>query len=146
MSLKISSLIAFGVAVLGIAFLIKKDFIFSNNPITIVIQVCSVILMIWARITFGIRSFHAPANTTKGKLVTNGPYHWLRHPIYAALIYFFFAVIISHPIIEVIMAVFVITGGLFARMIFEEKFLLETYQDEYLKYLKTTKRIIPFLF
>ncbi len=145
MILKISSLIALVIAVLGILFLFNKNYIFSINPITITIQLCSVVLMIRARITFGLRSFHATANTTKGKLVTSGPYRWLRHPIYAAIIYFFWATVISYPFIETIAAVILISGGLFVRMILEEKFLLVAY-DEYAAYSKRTKRIIPFLF
>jgi protein-S-isoprenylcysteine O-methyltransferase Ste14 len=145
MNLKTGSLIAFGVAILGIVFLIKNKYVLSYNPITIFIQLCSVGLMIWARITFGLRSFHASANTTKGKLITNGPYKWFRHPIYAAVIYFFWASVISYPFIQAVAAVFLITAGLFMRMIFEEKSLLATY-DEYAAYSKRTKRIIPFIF
>ena len=145
MILKIGSLIALGIAFIGALFLLDKNYIFSKNPITIIIQLCSVGLMIWARITFGLRSFHAAANTTKGKLVTNGPYRWLRHPIYASLIYFFAACIISYPFIETIAAVILISGGLFVRMFLEEKFLVVNY-NRYAAYSKHTKRIIPFLY
>lgn len=145
MILKISSLIALGFAIAGVLFLYDKNYIFSKNPIAIIIQFCSALLMVWARITFGIRSFHAAANTTKGKLVTNGPYRWLRHPIYASLIYFFSACIISYPFKETIAAIILISGGLLARMILEEKFLVANYTN-YVAYSKHTKRIIPFLY
>ena len=145
MTLKIVSLIALGFAILGVLFLFERNYIFSKNPITIIIQLCSAGLMIWARITFGHRSFHPTANTTKGELVTNGPYNWLRHPIYASIIYFFGACIISYPFIETIAAVILIGGGLFVRMLLEEKFLVVAYKD-YTAYSKRTKRIIPFLF
>ena len=117
MILKIGSLIALGFAFIGALFLLDKNYIFSKNPIAIIIQLCSAVLMVWARITFGLRSFHAAANTTEGKLVTHGPYRGLRHPIYASLIYFFAACIISYPFIETIAAVIVISGGLFVRML-----------------------------
>lgn len=144
MNLKVASLIAFGVALIGVFYLVDKNYIFSKNPISIIIQVCAVGLMIWARLTFGVRSFNATANATTGKLVTNGPYHFLRHPIYAALIYFFIASIISFPFIETIGAVALIFVGLFVRMILEEKSLLLAY-DDYAAYSKQTKRIIPFV-
>jgi protein-S-isoprenylcysteine O-methyltransferase Ste14 len=144
MNLKDVSLIAFGVALIGVFYLVDKNYIFSKNPISIIIQVCAVGLMIWARLTFGVRSFNATANTNTGKLVTNGPYHFLRHPIYAALIYFFIASIISFPFIETIGAVALIIVGLFVRMILEEKSLLVAY-DDYAAYSKQTKRIIPFV-
>ncbi|HVA99157.1 MAG TPA: isoprenylcysteine carboxylmethyltransferase family protein [Bacteroidia bacterium] len=145
MNLKVASLIAFGVALIGVFFLIDKNYIFSKNPISIIIQICAVALMIWARLTFGVRSFNASANATTGKLITNGPYHFLRHPIYAALIYFFIASIISFPFYETIAAVGLIIAGLFVRMILEEKSLLVAYGD-YAEYSKKTKRIIPFVF
>lgn len=144
MNFKAGSIIALAVAVLGIVYLINTDHIFSKNPIANVIQGVAAGLMVWSRITFGLRSFHAAANTTKGELVTKGPYSLLRHPIYAALIYFFWASVISYPFIETIGAVCLITGGLFVRMLIEEKFLLATY-PEYAAYSKRTKRIIPYI-
>ena len=145
MNLRTVSLIGYGIAVIAEVFVWEKNYILSNNPIVIIIQLCSIGLMIWARITFGRRSFHAGANSTEGELVTNGPYRWLRHPIYASIIYFFWACVISYPFIETITAAIFISGGLFLRMIIEERFLLVA-NKEYASYSKRTKRIIPFLF
>ena len=145
MNLKIGSLIGFGIVIVGLIILLKQNLILSTNPITITIQLGSIAFMIWARITFGIRSFHASANTTKGKLVTTVPYRLLRHPIYAAVIYFSWASVIAYPFMITIGAVILISGGLFIRMILEEKSLLLTY-DNYAEYAKHTKRIIPFIF
>jgi protein-S-isoprenylcysteine O-methyltransferase Ste14 len=145
MSLKIGSVLGYVIAVLGLIFLLEKNYILSKNPVTIVIQIFSVILMIWARVTFGFRSFHATANTTKGKLVTTGPYRWLRHPIYAAVIYFGWACFIAFPKIETLIAVIFISGGLFIRILLEEKALNKTYA-EYVEYSKRAKRLIPFVY
>ena len=145
MILKIGSFIAFGIALVGLVYLINKNYILSLNPIAIVLQLSSIAFMIWARITFGLRSFHFTANTTKGELVTTGPYRWLRHPIYAAVIYFSLASVISYPYIDTIIAFVLISGGLFVRMLLEEKSLLLTY-DNYAEYSKHTKRIIPYIF
>ena len=145
MNIRVPSLIAFALAVVGVLYLYEKNYIFSNNPVSIAIQVFAVGLMVWARLTFGMRSFHAAANATKGKLVINGPYHWFRHPIYAALIYFFAASIISFPFIETVGPFLLIFIGLFARMLLEEKSLRIAY-DDYAAYCKKTKRIIPFIF
>ncbi|HEY9220895.1 MAG TPA: methyltransferase [Lutibacter sp.] len=143
MFIKYGSLIAFGVAIIGMTYLVLHKSIITENPISIIIQICSFGLMIWARIIFGFRSFHASANTTNGKLITNGPYKYFRHPIYAAVIYFFLSSLISFPYLETLLAVLLIIGGLFARMLFEEKSLQITY-PEYEFYAKKTKRIIPF--
>lgn len=144
-TIKRASLIAFIITLIGFFFLVKNHLIISNNPFAITIQVVAVGIMIWARITFGMRSFHASANSTKGELVTSGPYKLLRHPIYASIIYFFLACIIAFPTLETIIGVFVIVSSTYARMIFEEIALKETYK-EYGLYSQKAKRIIPFLF
>lgn len=142
---KIGSLLGFGIAVIGLFFLIFNNYVISKNPITIIIQLFSFCLMIWARITFKSRSFHLTANPTEGGLVTNGPYRWLRHPIYAAVIYFSWACLIAFSKIEVLVAVLFITVGLFTRMLLEEKELNKAYA-EYAEYSKHAKRLIPFIF
>lgn len=144
MRLKLISIIAFVTAVAGVVFLYFRDQIFSKNPITIAIQVIALGLMLWARFTFGMRSFHAAANTTTGRLVTTGPYRLLRHPIYAAIIYFFIGSFIAYPFLETFITVILIAIALFVRMLMEEKSLLVTY-PEYAAYMKRTKRIIPFV-
>ncbi|MEO8416969.1 MAG: isoprenylcysteine carboxylmethyltransferase family protein [Ginsengibacter sp.] len=146
MNIKITSLAGLGIALLGLIYLYEKNLIFSNNIVAIIIQILAAGLMIWSRMTFGFRSFHATANTTKGGLVTNGPYHWFRHPIYASLIYFFWSCIIAFPFKETILAVLLITVGLLIRIFLEEKSLIDSYKQEYLDYSKTTKKIIPFIF
>ncbi len=145
MALKITSLIALGLVVAAALFLLNEGLMFSQNPLQLLIQGCAMSLMIWARIAFGIRSFHAAANPTKGKLITHGPYRWLRHPIYAAIIYFFFSCTISFPFEETFIAVGLIVAGLLTRAFIEERFLLAAY-EEYASYSKGSKRIIPFVF
>ena len=131
-------------ATVGFLYLYFKGYLLSRNAISITIQIFAVLLMVWARFTFGLRSFHAAANTTEGKLVTKGPYHYWRHPIYASLIYFSWACLIAYPHLDVVGAVLLITIGLVGRMLLEEKFLFETY-PEYKEYSKRTRRLIPFI-
>ena len=145
MTLKIASFLGYVLAVLGAFYLYNQHLIFSKNIIALIIQGLSVVLMIWARITFGVRSFHATANVTKGQLVTTGPYHFLRHPIYAAINYFFWACLIPFPFMKTFLAVLLITAGLLVRIFFEEKCLIETYHQQYIDYSKYAKRIIPFI-
>jgi hypothetical protein len=59
--------------VLAILGLFGSDSLFSLSPAVIGVQ-CLAALMIWARLTFGLRSFHPAANPTRGGLVTTGPY------------------------------------------------------------------------
>ena len=142
---KIGSLLGFGIAGIGLCFLVYNNYVISENPIIIIVQLLSFCLMVWARISFKSRSFHLTANPTDGGLVTNGPYRWLRHPIYVAAIYFGWACLIAFPKTGALVAVLFITVGLFARMLLEEKALNKAY-PEYAEYSKRAKRLIPFIF
>jgi protein-S-isoprenylcysteine O-methyltransferase Ste14 len=144
MYLKIFSILGYLLAVSGAVYLFYSDQLFAENPLVIGIQIFAGLLMIWSRITFGIRSFYATADTTKGELVTKGPYHFLRHPIYASIIYFVGASLIAYPFLEVLLAFLAVFLGLFIRMILEEMFLKNKY-PQYEAYSKKTKRFLPYV-
>jgi protein-S-isoprenylcysteine O-methyltransferase Ste14 len=144
MYLKIFSILGYLLAVSGAVYLFYSDQLFAENPLVIGIQIFAGLLMIWSRITFGIRSFYATADTTKGELVNKGPYHFLRHPIYASIIYFVGASLIAYPFLEVLLAFLAVFLGLFIRMILEEMFLKNKY-PQYEAYSKKTKRFLPYV-
>jgi protein-S-isoprenylcysteine O-methyltransferase Ste14 len=102
------------------------------------------LLMLWARLTFGIRSFHGTANPTAGGLVTTGPYRYIRHPIYAAILYFLWAGIAAHPSLITVAVGLLATAFTAVRIAAEEKLLVAMYPD-YEAYARVTKRVVPFV-
>ncbi|HKI44181.1 MAG TPA: isoprenylcysteine carboxylmethyltransferase family protein [Balneolales bacterium] len=144
MSKNFLSLIAFLIAAFSLVLLVYRHHLVATSPLFIGIQIAAVLLMIWSRLTFGLRSFHASASTSEGKLVTKGPYHYLRHPIYASIIYFTWAGQIQSPTFLSLGLAIIATVALLVRMILEEEFLREKY-PEYTQYMRDTKRIIPFV-
>jgi protein-S-isoprenylcysteine O-methyltransferase Ste14 len=145
MSPKTLSILAFVVLVLALAYLFTIDQLFGRGPVTIALQIAAVLLMIWARITFGRRSFHAAANPTAGGLVTWGPYRYVRHPIYASIWLFFWAGIADHLSWLTAGIGLIIAGALVIRMLSEEKLILQQY-PEYAEYARRTKRVLPGVF
>src|ERR1700722_15175139 len=133
-----------GLAACIIGLYLNNNAIFGTGPITITIQVIAALLMLWARFTFGIRSFHGTANPTAGGLVTTGPYRYLRHPIYAAILYFFWAGIAAHPSVVTIAVGLFATAFTAVRIVAEEKLLVTMY-PEYGAYARVTKRVVPFV-
>ena len=101
--------------------------------------------MVWARVTFGRRSFHAAANPTSGGLVQTGPYAYIRHPIYAAATYFVWAGAIDHHTAPAVAGAALLTVGAFGRMLAEEHLLVGMY-PAYAAYRERTRRIVPFVF
>ena len=116
--------------------------LFGTGPATIALQIGAFVLMIWARLTFGVRSFHATANATRGGLVTTGPYRYIRHPIYAAVLLFVWAGVIAHPVVVAALIAIVVTGVSIVRMLLEERELVQMY-PEYRDYSARTMRVIP---
>ena len=113
-------------------------------PPVIAAQVSAFALMVWARRTFGMRSFHAEATPTAGGVVTTGPYRYVRHPIYAAILLFLLAGALSHP--SITSAIFTTTAivGTGMRITMEERLLRRRY-PEYAAYAAKTARVVPFL-
>ena len=72
--MKTLSLAGLVIAVLALWGLLFRGSLFAVEPVGITVQVLAALLMLWARLTFGGRSFHASAVPTEGGLVTKGPY------------------------------------------------------------------------
>ncbi len=78
-------------------------------------------------------------------MVTNGPYRYIRHPIYAAVLYFLWAGIAAHLSIGHVMVALVATAGLAIRIRAEEILIVGKY-PEYAGYASRTRRVVPFVF
>ena len=142
---KTASIVGYILMVAGIVPLLMLHKLFSSLPVVIVIQGAAVMLMIWARITFGRRSFHFAANPTAGGLVTDGPYKYLRHPIYTSVCLFCFTGIAAHLSRVTLALGLVIVAGAVLRITCEES-LLPLQYPEYRDYAKHTWRMIPFVY
>jgi protein-S-isoprenylcysteine O-methyltransferase Ste14 len=139
------SMLAFVLMVAGIFGLNYTGALFSGSPTVIGIQLLAVLLMIWARVTFGRRSFHAAAAPTAGGLVKTGPYRFLRHPIYTAAFLFVWPAALNRGSSMAIGFALLVSVGAIIRMLCEEHLLVRQY-PEYVEYAGTTKRMIPYVF
>jgi len=129
----------------GILLLLSNQGLLSLSPIVIAVQILAVLLMIWARLTFGRRSFHATASPTEGGLVTTGPYRYVRHPIYAAALFITWAGVFGNLSVLNVAFGFLTLAGALARIYCEETLVRVRY-PEYDDYAKKTRPLIPFLF
>ena len=151
-----SSFIRLAIIVVVISFLKIKSFrhlanayIFSSNHF---VQGCGVLICavgiafaIWARIHIG-KNWGMPMSLKeKAELVTTGPYHFVRHPIYTGLCIAMIGSMITEGFMWLIWFVFL--GGYFiysAKK--EEKSMLLQFPDKYPEYMRRTKMLIPFIF
>jgi len=143
--MKSLSVFGFLLMVAGLLGLIYTHSLFSISPFVIAIQVAAAVLMVWARVTFGLHSFHGTANTTAESLVTRGPYRYIRNPIYTSVVIFLFAGAGAHMSwLSIVFALIGLVGAL-ARIFAEERFLRIRY-PEYAEYAARTKRMVPLVF
>lgn len=77
------------------------------------------------------------------KLVTTGPYQWVRHPIYSAIFLWSagLALITANWFIGLIPLTFALFFIL--RVPLEEKMMVEAFGNEYRAYMNRTGRVIP---
>ena len=143
MHLKWRSVLAFALMVAGLGWMAERGELFGRTVPARIVQAGAVVLMVAARVAFGRRSFHAAADPTAGGLVTSGPYRWMRHPIYAAVLYFAWSAALDHRSATALAAALLVTAGAAIRMYAEERLLIGRY-PEYGAYRARTARVIPF--
>jgi protein-S-isoprenylcysteine O-methyltransferase Ste14 len=80
------------------------------------------------------------------RLVTKGPYHFIRHPMYASLLCLAWGVFLKQITPVSSLLVILASLALYITAVFEERENLRIFGDEYAAYMKSTKRFIPFLF
>ena len=129
----------------GIIAQLATGNLFSPSAWVIAVQVGAFLLLLWARLAFGGRSFHVAANPTEGGLVTSGPYRYIRHPIYTAFGLFSGAGVVAHCSWASGLLGGLVLGCALLRIFCEEVMVTARY-PEYRQYAATTWRMIPCVF
>jgi protein-S-isoprenylcysteine O-methyltransferase Ste14 len=144
MAPRIISVLATAALVPAAVALVYRGAFFATGPVSISLQLAGLALVLWARATFGMRSFHFAANPTQGELVTRGPYRYVRNPIYAGAWLIIWTGVAVHwsPVNAALGGVVAIT--LLIRIACEERLLRAAY-PEYANYARKTARLIPFV-
>jgi protein-S-isoprenylcysteine O-methyltransferase Ste14 len=79
-------------------------------------------------------------------LVTNGIYHWIRHPAYLGLIMLILGIPVFLSSVLGFLVMLLIVPLLLHRIKLEEAMLVGRFGDEYRNYVKLTKKLIPYLY
>ena len=100
----------------------------------------------WALFSMPRGTFRVlPEPAATAKLTQSGPYQWLRHPMYAAVVLAALGAAISHATLWHTVVFLALIVVLLLKIHREEQFLLATY-DNYADYKSKTKALIPFLY
>lgn len=107
---------------------------------------CAVVLGLWTLFhnrpgNFNIR----PEPKASGRLVTGGPYRFVRNPMYSALLLFAAAEVIAYRDLWKIACWIALASVLVAKVMLEERGLRAHFPD-YAAYAKRVRRFIPGVF
>ena len=138
------SYVATAVVIVAVVWLGVRGGILGTGVISDTLQILGLLIVAWARLTFGVRSFHFSARPTQGGLVTNGPYRHVRNPIYSGALLIILTGVAVHASVTNVALGAVVVGALVTRMLCEEQ-LLPCLYPEYQDYAMKTPRLIPFL-
>ena len=144
--------IRIGVLLLVLLLLRAKAFkgrVTTNDPwlqgIGLAIFLLGLALAIWARVYLG-RNWGMPMSQKNDpELVTTGPYHSIRHPIYSGIILAMIGTTIAVSLYWLVAVL--LTGAYFVYSAFvEERSLASLFPGSYPKYKQSTKMLIPFIY
>jgi len=141
MSIVVSITISFSLAGSGIAML--PSWVYYPG---IVLMVSGIVLRQWSIAVLG-QFFSGTVGIQEGqKVVDTGPYRLVRHPSYTGALLIFVGLglaVQSWGAVLVLLMLFGVAYGY--RVYVEEQVLVSELGDEYVKYSKRTKRLIPYV-
>jgi protein-S-isoprenylcysteine O-methyltransferase Ste14 len=112
----------------------------------VTIQAASLLLAIWARRHLG-RNWSAEVRIAVGhQLVRTGPYRWVRHPIYTAMLGMFLGTAIASSQYHALLGLALLVAAYLRKTRLEEQILQQTFGAEYDAYRRGTWALVPWLF
>lgn len=121
--------------------------VIPNNIVSWILEVGGLFLGFWAVWTMRVTNFHITADVAPGSvLVANGPYSFIRHPMYAAVLLVAFGLLINTFTWIRFGAVTILFVDLIIKADYEEILLTRYFKKEYVEYQKKTARFLPFVY
>jgi len=140
----LTSRLPLAIVIVSIIALAVTDSLFSWSPFVIAAQVGAFALAQWARWSFPKDAFRVEAAPAGQAVMRHGPYRFIRHPMYSAVLMFMWAGILGHRSLWSAAAGAGVTALVAARIVAEERLLRARYAD-YMDYVRSTKALIPFI-
>ena len=146
MTNRIKSLLLVGLQFLFILLLLIGTRFQNHMLLAFGFIITAILVVLWAIVTMQKSKLRIlPEPSADATLITNGPYHLIRHPMYTAILLGCAGLLISKfSWIRLVMAV-TLAMVLIVKLIWEERMLSQKF-DGYKEYMKHTKRLLPFIF
>ena len=117
---------------------------FSTSPAAVAVQIAAAALAIWSRRSFQAGTFRVIAAPAGAAIIRRGPYGFIRHPMYAAMLLFIWSGLLSHLSLVTLAIGLALTALVAARIVAEERLLKARFPD-YAEYARSTNAVVPFI-
>ncbi|MFN3979290.1 MAG: methyltransferase family protein [Caldilinea sp.] len=120
--------------------------IVARHPVLLAVELAALALALWAIVTMRLRHLNVlPDVRPDSRLVRQGPYRWIRHPMYASILLGALALTLdeSTPLRWLIYTVLLV--NLLVKLHYEERLLAAAF-PLYTAYQEVSKRLIPFIY
>ena len=127
-------------------FLVLTGPIIASNPSLLLLEMVAGGLGLWAVSKNTIGNFNiSPRIKWNGRLVMCGPYKFIRHPMYAALLLGTLTVVLNKFSFVRMWVWIALSTSIITKLLIEERLLVQRFK-RYASYKMRTKRLIPFIF
>jgi protein-S-isoprenylcysteine O-methyltransferase Ste14 len=116
------------------------------DPVGLVITVLGLAIAVWARVHLGRNWSSRPTIQVGHTLIRTGPYRFVRNPIYTGLLVGYIGTAIVIGAFWAFVLIIFLLAAFLMRIREEEKLLLGEFGEEYEKYRREVKALIPYLF
>ncbi len=118
----------------------------ARSPFLLLLEALAVALGLWAIWSMKPGQFNiTPDVQTGARLVRQGPYRFIRHPMYSALLLGSLALVAGHATPDRVAVWLLLAVDLLVKLHHEERLLAEAFPD-YPAYRRTTRRLFPFVY
>jgi protein-S-isoprenylcysteine O-methyltransferase Ste14 len=99
---------------------------------------------VWARVHLG-RNWSGAVTVKEGhELIRSGPYAYVRHPIYTGILTGVIGTAVCSGTLRAALGLAIVVAALLVKARTEERFMRETFPDEYPRYSAGVPALIPF--
>ena len=120
--------------------------LFPDNIVLLIVELLGILLGVWAVFTMGLGRFNiTPDPLESSRLVTQGPYSLIRHPMYLALLLVTAPLVTTGLILVRALLWVILLVDLLLKLNYEEG-LLSAQIKGYSEYRQKSYRLIPFIY
>lgn len=130
------------VGILGARFLPESD---GVGWAGLCLTAAGCVFAVWARAWLGANWSGTVTRKQDHELIRGGPYAIVRHPIYAGFLLGILGTALALGEVRGLVALALAFVGWYRKARVEERFLVEEFGDDYLRYRREVEQLIPFV-